>query len=185
MWCVDCSEATQRSHALSQVKTRIQLEPEVYNKGFIGGFRQVIAKEGAGALLTGFGPTAAGYFIQGAFKFGGYEFWKKTFIDYYGVEKASENRAAICSSSLAPGDELLTPGQTSSLLPWPSSSPTLPSAPWKRPASASSPSPPSPTASSAPSPKSSRKRASWPCTEASSRSCSSRCALAALRSTNA
>ena len=49
------------------VKTRIQLEPEVYNKGFVGGFRQVIAKEGAGALLTGFGPTAAGYFIQGAF----------------------------------------------------------------------------------------------------------------------
>ena len=38
----------------------MQLEPEVYNKGFIGGFRQVIAKEGAGALLTGLGPTAAG-----------------------------------------------------------------------------------------------------------------------------
>lgn len=37
----------------------------------IGGFRQVVAKEGAGALLTGFGPTAAGYFLQGAFKFGG------------------------------------------------------------------------------------------------------------------
>ncbi|CDW96659.1 hypothetical protein, partial [Sporisorium scitamineum] len=35
------------------VKTRIQLEPTVYNKGMIGGFRQVIAKEGAGALLTG------------------------------------------------------------------------------------------------------------------------------------
>lgn len=51
------------------MKTRIQLEPEVYNKGFIGGFRQVIQKEGAGALLTGLGPTAAGYFLQGAFKF--------------------------------------------------------------------------------------------------------------------
>merc|ERR1712000_684082 len=42
------------------VKTRIQLDPATYNKGLIGGFRQVIAKEGAGALLTGFGPTAAG-----------------------------------------------------------------------------------------------------------------------------
>ncbi|KAI3482282.1 hypothetical protein L1887_55043 [Cichorium endivia] len=30
------------------VKTRIQLEPTVYNKGMIGGFRQVVAKEGAG-----------------------------------------------------------------------------------------------------------------------------------------
>lgn len=83
------------------VKTRIQLSPEVYNKGMIAGFRQVVAAEGAGALLTGFGPTAAGYFLQGAFKFGGYEFWKKTFIDLVGAEKASENRTAIYLGSSA------------------------------------------------------------------------------------
>ncbi|KAI9316170.1 mitochondrial carrier domain-containing protein [Dichotomocladium elegans] len=77
------------------VKTRIQLSPEVYNKGMIAGFRQVIQNEGAGALLTGFGPTAAGYFLQGAFKFGGYEFWKKTFIEMVGVDKARENRTSI------------------------------------------------------------------------------------------
>ena len=46
------------------VKTRIQLDPVKYNQGFIGGFKQVIAGEGAGALLTGLGPTAQGYFIQ-------------------------------------------------------------------------------------------------------------------------
>jgi solute carrier family 25 phosphate transporter 3 len=77
------------------VKTRIQLEPEVYNRGMVTAFRQVIKAEGAGALLTGFGPTALGYAIQGAFKFGGYEFWKKTAIDYLGQEKASENRQFI------------------------------------------------------------------------------------------
>jgi solute carrier family 25 phosphate transporter 3 len=77
------------------VKTRIQLEPEVYNRGMVNAFRQVISKEGAGALLTGLGPTAVGYAIQGAFKFGGYEFWKKMAIDQLGVEKASENRQAI------------------------------------------------------------------------------------------
>ena len=77
------------------VKTRIQLEPEVYNKGMVGGFRQVIAKEGAGALLTGFGPTAAGYFLQGGFKFGGYELFKKLIIDQVGVETASANRTAV------------------------------------------------------------------------------------------
>lgn len=49
----------------------MQLDPVKYNKGMIGGFRQVIAGEGAGALLTGLGPTASGYFIQGWFKFGG------------------------------------------------------------------------------------------------------------------
>ncbi|KAG2222383.1 hypothetical protein INT45_006905 [Circinella minor] len=83
------------------VKTRIQLEPEVYNRGMIGGFRQVVAAEGAGALLTGFGPTAAGYFLQGAFKFGGYEFWKKTFIDAIGIDAARENRTAIYLGSSA------------------------------------------------------------------------------------
>ncbi|EIW67579.1 hypothetical protein TREMEDRAFT_40269 [Tremella mesenterica DSM 1558] len=77
------------------VKTRIQLEPEVYNKGMIGGFRQIIAKEGVGALATGFGPTAVGYAIQGAFKFGGYEFWKKVAIDSLGIDVARENRQAI------------------------------------------------------------------------------------------
>jgi solute carrier family 25 phosphate transporter 3 len=77
------------------VKTRIQLEPEVYNKGMITAFRQVVAKEGSGALLTGFGPTAAGYFLQGAFKFGGYEFWKKTIIEQVGMETAVANRGAV------------------------------------------------------------------------------------------
>lgn len=61
----------------------------------VGGFRQVIAKEGAGALLTGFGPTAAGYFLQGGFKFGGYELFKKLIIDQVGLETASANRTAV------------------------------------------------------------------------------------------
>lgn len=39
----------------------------------IGGFRQVIAGEGVGALATGLGPTVVGYFVQGWFKFGGVE----------------------------------------------------------------------------------------------------------------
>lgn len=83
------------------VKTRIQLDPATYNKGLIGGFRQVVAKEGAGALLTGFGPTAAGYFLQGAFKFGGYEFFKQQAIGLIGLESASNNRTAVYLASAA------------------------------------------------------------------------------------
>jgi len=67
--------------SLASVKTRIQLDPVTYNRGLVGGFRQVIQNEGAGALLTGFGPTCAGYFLQGAFKFGGYELFKKQSIN--------------------------------------------------------------------------------------------------------
>lgn len=48
------------------VKTRMQLSPEIYNKGMIAGFGQVVKAEGVGALATGFGATFVGYFIQGA-----------------------------------------------------------------------------------------------------------------------
>jgi solute carrier family 25 (mitochondrial phosphate transporter), member 3 len=83
------------------VKTRIQLDPVKYNTGMIGTFRQVVANEGAGALLTGFGPTFAGYFLQGAFKFGGYEFFKQQFINQIGYEAASNNRTAVYLASSA------------------------------------------------------------------------------------
>ncbi|KAI5287488.1 mitochondrial phosphate carrier protein [Ascosphaera acerosa] len=83
------------------VKTKIQLDPVTYNKGFIGSFRQVVRNEGAGALLTGFGPTATGYFLQGAFKFGGYEFFKKQSIDTLGYETAKNNRTAVYLASAA------------------------------------------------------------------------------------
>jgi solute carrier family 25 phosphate transporter 3 len=51
--------------------------------------------------LTGFGPTAAGYFLQGAFKFGGYEFFKQQWINQLGLESASNNRTAIYLASSA------------------------------------------------------------------------------------
>ncbi|KAF2757016.1 mitochondrial carrier [Pseudovirgaria hyperparasitica] len=100
---VCCSVTHGALTPVDVVKTRIQLDPATYNRGMIGGFRQVIAKEGAGALLTGFGPTAAGYFLQGAFKFGGYEFFKQQSIGILGYETAANNRTAVylVSSGLA------------------------------------------------------------------------------------
>jgi solute carrier family 25 phosphate transporter 3 len=83
------------------VKTRIQLDPATYNNGMIGGFRKVVQTEGAGALLTGVGPTFAGYFLQGAFKFGGYEFFKQQSINLLGLETATNNRTAVYLASSA------------------------------------------------------------------------------------
>jgi len=77
------------------VKTRIQLEPTKYNKGLIGGFRQVIQEEGAMALSTGLTATGVGYFIQGWFKFGGVEFFKIQAVKAVGDKKAWDNRMAI------------------------------------------------------------------------------------------
>ncbi|KAJ6553659.1 mitochondrial carrier domain-containing protein [Mycena sp. CBHHK59/15] len=100
---VCCSVTHSAFTPVDVVKTRIQLDPATYNRGMIGGFRQVIQKEGAGALLTGFGPTFAGYFLQGAFKFGGYELFKQQAINVLGVESATQNRTAVylASSALA------------------------------------------------------------------------------------
>lgn len=77
------------------VKTRVQLDPVKYNQGLIGGFRQIIAEEGAMALTTGLGATAAGYFVQGWFKFGGVEFFKIKTVEAIGEEKAWDNKTAI------------------------------------------------------------------------------------------
>eukprot|EP00339_Tiarina_fusa_P027623 CAMPEP_0117021260 /NCGR_PEP_ID=MMETSP0472-20121206/16057_1 /TAXON_ID=693140 ORGANISM="Tiarina fusus, Strain LIS" /NCGR_SAMPLE_ID=MMETSP0472 /ASSEMBLY_ACC=CAM_ASM_000603 /LENGTH=331 /DNA_ID=CAMNT_0004726685 /DNA_START=6 /DNA_END=1001 /DNA_ORIENTATION=+ len=83
------------------VKTRIQLDPVKYNKGMIGGFRQVISAEGVGALATGLGPTAAGYFVQGWFKFGGVELFKTKIASAIGEQRAWDNRTAIYLASAA------------------------------------------------------------------------------------
>jgi len=83
------------------VKTRIQLQPEVYNRGMVGGFKQIIAAEGAGALATGLGPTALGYFIQGWFKFGGVEFFKINITQSLGDETAWKYRTPIYLVSAA------------------------------------------------------------------------------------
>ncbi|KAI0884606.1 mitochondrial phosphate carrier protein [Annulohypoxylon maeteangense] len=95
------------------VKTRVQLEPAVYNRGLAGGMRQIIANDSAKALLTGFGPTVTGYFLQGAFKFGGYEFFKRRTNDWLGPEKAADHRNAVYLASSAAaeflGDILLCP----------------------------------------------------------------------------
>mmetsp|Transcript_33311 Transcript_33311/g.80578 ORF Transcript_33311/g.80578 Transcript_33311/m.80578 type:complete len:322 (+) Transcript_33311:101-1066(+) len=77
------------------VKTRVQLDPAKYNTGLIGGFRTIIAEEGAMALTTGLGATAIGYFIQGWFKFGGVEYFKIQSVQMLGEEAAWEKKTQI------------------------------------------------------------------------------------------
>merc|ERR1711959_214367 len=96
-----CSLTHGAACPIDVVKTRMQLDPVKYNKGLIGGFRQVIAEEGAMALSTGLGPTAQGYFVQGWFKFGGVEFFKITFTRSLGEQKAYDNRTPIYLASAA------------------------------------------------------------------------------------
>jgi len=83
------------------VKTRIQLDPVTYNKGMISAFRRVVSTEGVSVLATGLGATAAGYFVQGWFKFGGVEFFKINIAQRLGEKSAWENRNSIYLASAA------------------------------------------------------------------------------------
>merc|ERR1712199_16268 len=96
-----CSFTHGAACPIDVVKTRMQPDPVKYNKGLIGGFRQVIAEEGAIALSTGLGPTAQGYFVQGWFKFGGVEFFKIQFVKSLGEQSAFDSRTSIYLASAA------------------------------------------------------------------------------------
>ena len=48
--------------------------------------------EGIRGLFTGWGPTLVGYSAQGAFKYGWYEYFKKTYSDAVGPENAHDGK---------------------------------------------------------------------------------------------
>jgi len=89
-----CSVTHSSTVPIDVVKTRLQTDPGRY-KGMFDGFRTIIKEEGAGMLLQGLGPTAVGYFLQGTFKFGFYEFFKKYFSELAGPENAVAFRFPI------------------------------------------------------------------------------------------
>jgi len=95
------------------VKTKMQQDPARYNRGMLAAFGQVvnapklnaagevIGKEGLKILTTGLGATAAGYFVQGWFKFGGVEFFKVNIAKRLGDQSAFDNRNSIYLASAA------------------------------------------------------------------------------------
>ncbi|KAF5981660.1 phosphate transport MIR1 [Fusarium coicis] len=91
---------------LNSVKTRIQLDPITYSSSLSKSARHIVSAEGPGALLTGLGPTIAGYCLQGAFKFGGYEYFKARAVDYLGQSTAADNRNAVYLGSAAAAEFL-------------------------------------------------------------------------------
>lgn len=58
-------------------------------------------RRGTDAKRSGLGATAAGYFVQGWFKFGGVEFFKVNLAHYFGEQKAWDNRTGIYLASAA------------------------------------------------------------------------------------
>jgi solute carrier family 25 phosphate transporter 3 len=92
----------QAATPIDVVKTRIQVDDALKGYNMVRAARTIVAGEGPAALLTGFGPTAVGYLVQGGGKFAGYEFFKKQFIGLAGgPDAAVPHRTAIYLASSA------------------------------------------------------------------------------------
>jgi solute carrier family 25 phosphate transporter 3 len=73
----------------------------------MSGGHLIVTKEGPSALLTGFGPTAVGYFVQGGGKFTGYELWEKQFMTLAGdKEMAVKYCTAIYLGAVSVGESI-------------------------------------------------------------------------------
>lgn len=59
------------------------------------GWRTIARTEGFRGIFTGWSPTFFGYSMQGALKYGGYEFFKKFYSDAAGEEKAHRYKTGI------------------------------------------------------------------------------------------
>ncbi|CAO2838499.1 unnamed protein product [Amaranthus hypochondriacus] len=79
---------------LDVVKCNMQIDPAKY-KSVSSGFGIIMKEQGIKGLYKGWAPTFFGYSAQGAFKMGGYEFFKKYYSDIAGPEYAAKYKSLI------------------------------------------------------------------------------------------
>lgn len=79
---------------LDLVKCRRQVDANLY-KGNFEAWGKIARAEGFRGIFTGWSPTFFGYSAQGAFKYGGYEFFKKFYSDLAGPENAQKYKTLL------------------------------------------------------------------------------------------
>lgn len=72
---VACGPTHSSVAPLDLVKCRLQVNPTLY-KSNLDGWKSIIGNEGLRKVFTGIGATFIGYSLQGAGKYGGYEYFK-------------------------------------------------------------------------------------------------------------
>lgn len=90
---------------LDLVKTRRQVDSKLYKSNFQG-WGLIYRTEGLRGIFTGWSPTLFGYSAQGAFKYGWYEYFKKTYSDLAGPEAAYKYKTALYLSASASAEFL-------------------------------------------------------------------------------
>lgn len=78
---IACGPTHSSITPLDLVKCRLQVNPKLYTSN-LQGFRTIIANEGWKKVYTGFGATFVGYSLQGAGKYGGYEYFKHLYSSW-------------------------------------------------------------------------------------------------------
>lgn len=90
---------------LDLVKCRRQVDSKLY-KGNFQAWRLIFKGEGLRGIFTGWSPTLFGYSAQGAFKYGWYEYFKKTYSDLAGAENAYKYKTWLYLSASASAEFL-------------------------------------------------------------------------------
>lgn len=79
---------------LDLVKCRRQVDPKMY-RGNLEAWGKIGRAEGLRGIFTGWSPTLFGYSAQGAFKYGGYEYFKKFYSDLAGEDRAHRYKTSL------------------------------------------------------------------------------------------
>ncbi len=85
---------------LDLVKCRRQVNSSLYSSN-IQGWKSIVAKEGFGGIFTGIGATFIGYSLQGAGKYGCYEFFKYQYAQIVGKDVADKYKTTLYLSASA------------------------------------------------------------------------------------
>lgn len=90
---------------LDFVKTRRQVDSSLYKSNFEA-WGKIYRAQGIRGIFTGWSPTFFGYSMQGAFKYGWYEYFKKTYSDLAGEEAAHKYKTILYLSASASAEFL-------------------------------------------------------------------------------
>ncbi|KAK5987566.1 Mitochondrial phosphate transporter 3 [Cladobotryum mycophilum] len=90
---------------LDFVKTRRQIDSRLYTSNFQA-WGKIYRADGIRGIFTGWSPTFFGYSAQGAFKYGWYEYFKKTYSDLAGPEAAHNYKTGLYLAASASAEFL-------------------------------------------------------------------------------
>lgn len=101
---VACGPTHTAVTPLDLVKCRRQVDPKLYRLN-MQAFKTIMKTPGD-LIFTGAGATFIGYLLQGAGKYGGYEFFKKQYLDLVGPNIANEYKSVVYAAASASAEFL-------------------------------------------------------------------------------